>query len=53
MKPAWPDWAVLAAILLTLLVVIGLAFSLRPSRSDAPPLLWRSPSVKGGDSLQI
>ena len=53
MKSAFPDWLVLTTILVTLLVVFALAFSLRPSDPDGPPLLWRTPSTERGDSLQI
>ena len=53
MKTPLPDWLVLSAILLTLLVVFAFAFSLRPSEPDGPPLLWRSPTPERGDSLQI
>jgi len=53
MKPSWPDWTVLVALLLTLLVVFGLAFSLRPSNPDGPPLLWRDSAPSNGDSVEI
>ena len=54
MKPAWPDWSVLVALLLTLALVFALVvFSQRPRDPDGPPLLWRSPASERGDSLQI
>jgi len=53
MKPAWPDWSVLFALLATLLLVFALVFSQRPSDPDGPPLLWRAPVPQSGDSLQI
>ena len=53
MKTPFPDWLVLTTILLTLLVVFALAFGLRPSDPDGPPLLWRTTPPERGDSLQI
>ncbi|MGC6483361.1 MAG: hypothetical protein ACON4T_07345 [Synechococcus sp.] len=53
MKPSWSDGTVLVALVLTVLVVFALAFSLRPSDPDGPPLLWRTPALSSGNSLQI
>ncbi|MEB3159427.1 MAG: hypothetical protein VKK03_08195 [Synechococcus sp.] len=53
MRPAWPDWMVLGALLLTLTVVFALVFSQKPLHPDGPPLQWRSPAPQRGDSLRI
>ena len=53
MKPAWPDWSILVAIAATLLMVVALVFSVRPSQPDGPPLQWRDTPPLRGDSVQI
>ena len=48
------DRQVLIAILLTVALVIGLAFSTRtPESSSGPQLLWRDPPPSKSGTLQI